>query len=48
MMNRIVALLGDEAESLLNHQCETIAKEAIHLPSPDVVTRDFAMSDRNL
>jgi class I fructose-bisphosphate aldolase len=47
MMNRIVALLGDEAESLLNHQCETIAKEAIHLPSPDVVTRDFAMSDRN-
>ncbi|HRX78463.1 MAG TPA: class I fructose-bisphosphate aldolase [Pirellulaceae bacterium] len=47
MMNRIVALLGDEADSLLSHRCETIAKEMIHLPSSDVVTRDFSMSDRN-
>jgi class I fructose-bisphosphate aldolase len=47
MMNRIVALLGEESNSLLNHQCKTIPKEAIHLPSPDAVTRDFAMSDRN-
>ena len=47
MMNQIVNLLGDEADSLLNHRCETVPKEALHLPDPNVVTRDFSMSDRS-
>ncbi|MCA9119446.1 MAG: class I fructose-bisphosphate aldolase [Planctomycetaceae bacterium] len=47
MMNRIVNLLGEEADSLLNHQCMTVPKEALHLPDANVVTRDFALSDRN-
>ncbi|MEN3040398.1 MAG: class I fructose-bisphosphate aldolase [Bacteroidia bacterium] len=43
----IVALLGDEAESLLNHTCQTIPKEQLHLPGPDFVDRVWAHSDRS-
>jgi class I fructose-bisphosphate aldolase len=31
---KILDLLGDKAELLLNHQCKTIDKSNIHLPSP--------------
>ncbi|MFN3951142.1 MAG: class I fructose-bisphosphate aldolase [Thermaurantimonas sp.] len=44
----IVSLLGDQAESLLNHQCKTIPKEQLHLPSPDFVDRVFGPSNRNI
>jgi len=47
MMNRIVELLGDDADSLLKHQCETIPKNHWHLPGPDIVNRHFAHSDRS-
>jgi class I fructose-bisphosphate aldolase len=47
MMNRIVELLGDDAESLLKHQCLTIPSEQLHLPGPDVVNREFGPSDRS-
>lgn len=43
----IVALLGDEADSLLNHTCQTVPKSQLHLPGPDFVDRVWAMSDRN-
>lgn len=43
----IVVLLGDEAESLLQHKCQTIPKEQLHLPGPDFVDRVWAHSDRN-
>ncbi|MGC9522740.1 MAG: class I fructose-bisphosphate aldolase [Anaerolineae bacterium] len=39
-------LLGDEADSLLNHVCETVPKEQLHLPGPDFVDRVCALSDR--
>jgi class I fructose-bisphosphate aldolase len=43
---RIQSLLGDEAEYLLGHQCQTISKDMLHLPGPDFVDRIFAPSDR--
>lgn len=46
MNNRIVELLGDEADRLLGHECKTIAKENLHLPGPDFVDRVVAVNDR--
>ncbi len=46
--NRIVELLGAEADSLLSHTCTTIPKESLHLPSGDWVSRIFGPSDRNI
>jgi class I fructose-bisphosphate aldolase len=42
----VQSLLGDEAEYLLGHQCQTISKDMLHLPGPDFVDRVFAPSDR--
>lgn len=44
----IQKLLGNEAESLLNHKCTTIPKEKLHLPSSDWIDRIFMSSDRNI
>ncbi len=46
-IDRIVELLGDKADDLLNHQCTTIPKEQLTLPGPDFVDRVWAQSDRN-
>ncbi len=46
-IDRIVELLGDKADDLLNHQCTTIPKEQLTLPGPDFVDRVWAHSDRN-
>lgn len=43
----IEELLGDEADDLLTHECETIPKENLHLPGPDYVDNVWAHSDRN-
>ncbi len=43
---QIQELLGDQAESLLTHQCRTIPKSQLHLPGPDFVDRVWALSDR--
>lgn len=43
----IVALLGNEAESLLNHHCEKIPKEAISLPGLDQVLTVFRDTNRS-
>lgn len=47
MAVKVAEILGDEAKSLLEHKCETIAKEDIHLPGPDFVDRIFTISDRS-
>ena len=39
-------LLGNQAESLLNHSCSTISKDLLHLPGPDFVSDLFAPSNR--
>ncbi|MEJ7624006.1 MAG: class I fructose-bisphosphate aldolase [Pyrinomonadaceae bacterium] len=43
---RIRELLGDDAETLLNHVSKTIPKEQIHLPGSDFVDRVWMDSDR--
>jgi len=44
---RIEEILGDEATDLLEHRCQTVPKEQLHLPGPDFVDRVWALSDRN-
>ncbi len=43
----IPALLGDDADTLLNHVCQGIPHEDLHLPGPDFVDRVWRDSDRN-
>src|SRR5256714_6580657 len=45
-LSRLESILGDDAKSLLEHECKTISKSLLHLPGPDFVTRIFATSDR--
>ncbi len=40
-------LLGDAAESLLQHTCTTIDRESLTVPGPDYVDQVFASSDRS-
>ena len=47
MIDQIVKNLGAEADALLNHRCETISKEMLHLPGADFVDRVVAVSDRS-
>ncbi|QEG33785.1 class I fructose-bisphosphate aldolase [Bythopirellula goksoeyrii] len=47
-MNNLVELLGSEADALLNHRCQTISQDSLHLPGPDIVDRIYAASDRNV
>lgn len=43
----IAALLGNEAETLLNHKATAFPKEMLTLPSPSYVGDTFAMTDRS-
>jgi class I fructose-bisphosphate aldolase len=45
--NKIIELLGDNAEFLLNHTSKAIEKNTIHLPSPDHVDNIWINSNRN-
>lgn len=45
--NKIVELLGDKKEFLLNHSCKTVKKDQLHLPGPDFVDRIVKDSNRN-
>lgn len=47
MSTNIEKLLGKDAEYLLNHTCNTIAKDQLHLPGPDFVDRVLLPSDRS-
>ena len=47
MIDNIVSLLGDKAEYLLKHNCQTIPTTLLHLPGPDWVDRIFAPTNRN-
>ena len=46
-MSRVSEWLGEDAESLLTHQCGGIKKESLLLPGPDFVDRVVASSDRS-
>lgn len=45
-MTDIEALLGGEADGLLNHQCRTVSREKLILPGPDYIDRVFVPTDR--
>jgi fructose-bisphosphate aldolase, class I len=47
-IDRIVETLGADADSLLNHRCETILPERLTLPGPDFVDRVLVASDRSI
>jgi class I fructose-bisphosphate aldolase len=40
-------LLGDDATELLEHRCETIASDRLHLPGPDFIERVMLDTDRS-
>lgn len=44
---RLEELLGDDAESLLTHRCETISAAQLQLPGPDFVDRVMLDTDRS-
>ena len=46
-IDRIVDILGDEADELLNYESETVPKEDLYLPGPNFMDDVYAESDRN-
>ncbi len=46
MFDKIQQLLGDDARSLLEHQCKTVNKDDLHLPGPDFIDRIMVHTDR--
>lgn len=46
-VDHIAELLGNQADSLLNHRCKTIPKEALHVPGPDFIDRVWLDSNRS-
>lgn len=44
---KIQELLGKEAAYLLEHECRTISKDALHLPGPDFIERVMTHTDRS-
>ncbi|MEM6261925.1 MAG: class I fructose-bisphosphate aldolase [Bacteroidota bacterium] len=46
-INEIASLLGDEASSLLEHTCDTVSKDQLHLPSATHVDDVWKESNRN-
>jgi fructose-bisphosphate aldolase, class I len=45
--DRLVELLGDDADSLLSHTSSTVDRSLLHLPGPDFVDRIVAETDRS-
>ncbi len=46
-LSEIEKLLGQEAGSLLSHECKTVTKDRLHIPDGNWVDRIFTCSDRN-
>ncbi len=46
--DRVVELLGEDADGLLNHKCSTIDTSLLHLPGPDFVDRVHCGSSRGV
>jgi class I fructose-bisphosphate aldolase len=47
-MSKTVSLLGEErTKYLLEHQCKTVDKSLLHLPSPDFIEKIWMQSNRN-
>jgi fructose-bisphosphate aldolase, class I len=46
IQNRVVELLGKDADALLNYKCRGFAASSLHLPGPDFIDRVVSVSDR--
>ena len=46
-IKKIEELLGSDAQNLLTHQCKTVTKDKLSLPSKTFVDQIFSISDRN-
>ncbi|WP_026452969.1 class I fructose-bisphosphate aldolase [Saccharomonospora iraqiensis] len=46
MATDLAAVLGDDAEQLLHHECGSMPKDDLHLPGPDFLDRIWQDSDR--
>lgn len=46
-IDQIAELLGDDADSLLNHTCQTISKDRLYPPGPDCVSEVWGSSNRS-
>jgi class I fructose-bisphosphate aldolase len=46
LSSNIEEILGNDASSLLQHECKTIPKSTLLLPGPDYVERSYGGSDR--
>src|SRR3712207_3879050 len=44
--SRLEELLGDDAQTLLQHTSTAVSKDNLHLPGPDFIDRVFVDSDR--
>jgi class I fructose-bisphosphate aldolase len=45
-LDRLEQILGEDAKDLLEHRCETVSRDQLHLPGPDFVDRIWIHSDR--
>lgn len=45
-LGKLEEILGQDAQTLLGHKCQTVPKEQLHLPGPDFVNRVWKDSDR--
>ena len=45
-IDKIIELLGDKADELLNYKCSAVKKDQLSLPGPDFIDRVTAGSDR--
>lgn len=46
-IDHITSLLGDQADYLLNHISQSIPKASLQLTSPDFISQQFGLSNRN-
>lgn len=46
MLDKIVEILGKDANDLLSHHCKTIRQDMLTLPEPDFIDRVFSVTDR--
>jgi fructose-bisphosphate aldolase, class I len=45
-LGKLEEILGADAQTLLEHRCQTVSKDQLHLPGPDFVDRVWKDSDR--
>ena len=45
-VGKLEEVLGEDAQTLLEHKCQTVPREHLHLPGPDFVDRVWKDSDR--